>query len=513
MKKQRLLNYAVAGLVALGVASPVLASSHREAPFTAKHPSVDATDFYMFMAYGAEPAGNVVFLANYNPLQAPFGGPNYFALNPNALYEINVDNNGDAKADITFQFRFQNNFRNLTVPTGNSKNLPVPLINIGGISAGSDNKSTLNRVETYTVDMVTGGPRSGNGAAVKAMADGSTTFTKPVDYIGQKSLGPLSDYMAYAQQYMYAVTIPGCNAQGKVFVGQRKEGFAINLGEVFDLVNLNPVGAMDYSQNVLSGKNITTIALEVPASCLTADADHPVIGAWTTASVRQAKVFNPKPSAENDVTINGGAWTQVSRLGMPLVNEVVIGLPDKNAFNASQPSGDAQFLDYVTNPTLPVLLNVLFKDAAKVPGTPRNDLVTVFLTGVPGLNQPADVTPSEMLRLNTGVAGKPAADQSNLGVLGGDTAGFPNGRRPGDDVTDIALRVVEGALCGTAGSCGDMTSPPNTTSSGDPLPYTDGATHHATDFLTRFPYLNPPIPGSPNSAREAASTDTNAGGD
>jgi hypothetical protein len=503
MKKQYFFRYAIAGLVALGVSSPLLASSHREAPFTAKHPSVDATDFYMFMAYGSEKAGDVVFLANYNPLQAPFGGPNYFALNPNALYEINIDNNGDAKADITFQFRFKNKFNDVAVPTGNSKNLPVPLINIGAIKAGDNSK--LNRVETYSVDMVTGGPRSGNSKPVKA-SDGSTSFTKPVDNIGHKSL---PDYKTYARQYMYSVKIPGCDLPGKVFVGQRQDGFAVNLGEVFDLVNTNPGGPMDGAQNTLAGKNVTTLALEVPASCLTTDTKHPVIGAWTTASVRQAKVFNPKPKSENDTTINGGAWTQVSRLGMPLVNELVIGLPDKNRFNGSQPADDAQFLDYVTNPTLPVLLNVLFGKAAKVPDTPRNDLVTIFLTGVPKLNQPAKVTPAEMLRLNTSIAATSAADQSNLGVLGNDNAGFPNGRRPGDDVVDITLRAAEGALCGTAGKCGKETSDPN-----NGTPYTDGATHHATDFLMRFPYLNAPIPGSPNSARDAASMDTaNSGGD
>jgi hypothetical protein len=508
MRKQRLLTCAVAALMAVGAASSALASSHREAPFTAKHPSIDATDFYMFMSYGTEAPGNVVFIANYNPLQAPFGGPNYFALNPNALYEINIDNDGDAKADITFQFRFKNSFKDLAVPTGESKNLPVPLINIGAIKPGDNSK--LNRNETYTVDMVTGGPRSGHSKPVTA-TDGSKTFTKPVDNIGQKSLPA---YKAYAKQYMYAVKIPGCEKTGKVFVGQRKDGFAVNLGEVFDLINTNPVGPRNGAENTLAGKNVTTIALEMPASCVVTDAKHPIIGAWTTASVRQAEVFNPKPADENDTAIHGGAWTQVSRLGMPLVNELVIGLPDKNKFNGSKPADDAQFLDYVTNPTLPVLINALYPKATKVPDTPRHDLVSAFLTGLKGLNQPSNVTPSEMLRLNTSVAAVPAAQQKNLGALAKDTAGFPNGRRPGDDVVDIELRVAEGALCGAYGDCGSETSDPNVDANGDPLPFTDGATHHATDFLTRFPYLDPPIPGSPNSARHMASRDTaNAGGD
>jgi hypothetical protein len=179
-----------------------------------------------------------------------------------------------------------------------------------------------------------------------------------------------------------------------------------------------------------------------------------------------------------------GQWSQVSRLGMPLVNEVVIGLPDKDRFNASEPRNDGQFLKYVTNPTLPALLNALFGVTA--PSTPRNDLVQVFLTGVSGLNQPAGVVPSEMLRLNTGANPTAAGSQSRLGVLGGDLAGFPNGRRPGDDVVDMSLRVVMGVLL-----------PLSSAPSGQ-LPYTDGAFVDATFFDAAWPYLKSPLPGSPS---------------
>jgi hypothetical protein len=493
MQTRHLWRFAIAGLLSLGLASTAFASSHREAPFTQAHPTIDGTDFYMFMAYGNTSPGEVVFLANYNPLQSPFGGPNYFPLNPNALYAIHIDNNGDAKPDITFQFHFKKNFKQLAVPVGNSMTNPVPLINTGPITASDQSK--LNRTMTYTVNMISGNPRSGKSQSIMN-PNGGDTFTKPVDNIGQKSL---PNYMNYAKQYMYTINVPGCDTPGKVFVGQRSDGFVVNLGEVFDLVNTDPVGPMNGTQNVLAGKNVTTIALEVPAKCLTTDSDHPVIGAWTTASIRQAAVINPKPSNENDAAIHGGAWTQVSRLGMPLVNELVIGLPDKNKWNGSYPADDAQFLNYVTNPTLPVLLHVLFGKAAVVPGTPRHDLVHVFLTGLKGLNQPANVTPAAEMRLNTSIEPTTVAKQSNLGVLGKDLAGFPNGRRPGDDTVDVTLRVAEGALCGSYGNCGDMTSDPN-----GGKPYTDGATHDATDFLTRFPYLNPPIPGSPNSARRMA---------
>jgi len=272
-----------------------------------------------------------------------------------------------------------------------------------------------------------------------------------------------------------------------VFVGQRKEGFVVNLGEIFDLVHLNPLGPVDGEANTIDDKNITTLALELPVACLTRGSD-PVIGAWTTASIPQARLINPRPNFDRNLPskLEGGAFVQVSRLGMPLVNEVVIGLKDKDRFNTSEPKDDSQFATYVTNPTLPELLEILFAGTAVAPNLfPRTDLVSAFLTGVDGLNKPVSVQPSEMLRLNTTIAAKPVDTQANLGVLAGDTAGFPNGRRPGDDVVDIALRVVMGALIS------DATIAPNNTA-----PLTDGATVSATDFDSVFPYLRAPIPGA-----------------
>jgi hypothetical protein len=239
--------------------------------------------------------------------------------------------------------------------------------------------------------------------------------------------------------------------------------------------------------NQIGDTNITSIALEVPRACL-ASASEPVIGAWTTASLRQARILNPRPdlSTNKKPAIGGGAWTQVSRLGAPLVNEVVIGLKDKDRFNASQPKDDAQFATYVTNPTLPQLLEVLFSGVAVAPKMfPRTDLVAAFLTGVDGLNKPANVQPAELLRLNTSIDPKACDAQSNLGVLGSDTAGFPNGRRPGDDVVDIELRVAMGALIK------DSSIAPNNTA-----PLTDGATVNAMDFDQHFPYLRAPFGGS-----------------
>ena len=492
-----------AALLCAAALAPIVvsASSHREAPFIAGSPRLDGTDFYMFRSYENGRAGYVTLIANYVPLQDAYGGPNYFALDSKALYEIHVDNTGDGKEDITFQFRFTDAYKNLKVPAGTDM-VAVPLTNIGAIDATGTN---LNFTQSYQVSVVRGGRRSGTSQLVGNSTSGGDVFVKPADNIGSKSI---PDYGAYAGNFVYQASIPGCTAAARVFVGQRKEGFVVNLGEIFDLVNTNPAGPRDGELNTVSGKNVTSLALEVPISCLTAGPE-PVIGAWTTASIRQARIVNPLPSTTGRVTVEGGAWTQVSRLGMPLVNEVVIGLPDKDRFNGSEPRNDAQFLSYVTTPTLPVLLNALFGNAAKVPATPRNDLVAAFLTGVPGLNKPATGNPSEMLRLNTSTPPTPAANQKDLGVLAGDTAGFPNGRRPYDDVVDIELRAVAGALCSPALMCGTQAADPN-----GGAPYTDGARAAgatansstvsgsivaADTYSDSFPYLVTPVPGSPNS--------------
>ena len=512
-------------LVAAATSLTAQASSHAEAPFIAQNPSVDGTDFYLFRSYEPGRDGYVTLIANYNPLQDAYAGPNFKALNPNALYEIHIDNNGDAVEDLTFQFRFTNTFADLKVPVGTingvATSLPVPLVNLPAGSTTNGSASVLNRNETYTVDLIRG-PRRGTAASaatkLSAVTGGSTTFTKPVDNIGNKSI---PDYATYANQYIYDVNIPGCSAPGRVFVGQRKEGFAVNLGEVFDLVNLVPLGNRNDKGSATADKNITSIALEVPIACVTASANQPVIGAWTTASLRQGRVLNPAPQRPVESAsrgagspvppeVVGGAWTQVSRLSAPLVNEVVIGITDKDRFNASEPKDDAQFANYVTNPTLPVLLNVLFGDAAKVPATPRNDFVLAFLTGVPGVNQPANVKPAEMLRLNTAIPATPAANQVNVGAAlcftnagaldtsnpGCDPAGFPNGRRPGDDVVDIELSVAEGFLLGA--------NNPNRDANGNYQVYTDRTLQDVSQFDTTFPYLKAPQPGSPNGSNGIA---------
>ena len=453
----------------------------------------------MFRSYEPGRSGFVTLIANYVPLQDAYGGPNYFQLDPDALYEIHIDNNGDNREDLTFQFRFKNNLQDIQIPVG-GVNVSIPLMNANQVTAPND--PDLNIRETYEVTVVRGNRRSGSRAAVTNATSGSTTFVKPVDNIGNKSL---PDYAAYAAQHLYNINIPGCGTAARMFVGQRKEGFQVNLGEVFDLVNIpaaRVIGSRTGGQSATAVKNITSLALEVPINCLTNGSD-PVIGGWTTASLRQGRLLNPTPrSNTTSASVEGGPWVQVSRLSAPLVNELVIGLKDKDKFNSSQPRDDAQFATYVTNPTLPALLGILYAGAGvQAPNTfPRGDLVAAFLTGVAGVNQPAGGGAlSEMMRLNTALPVTLRAAQNSLGAAacfvngvltlgnaGCDPAGFPNGRRPGDDVVDIELRVAMGYLLSLAAAPSGQ------------LPYTDGALVEAAQFDNAFPYLITPLPGSPN---------------
>ena len=403
------------------------------------------------------------------------------------------------------------------------------LRNIGGISAAE--QGGLNHLETYTVRFITGDRRFGQRSNATNADTGSQSFAKPFDYSGTKTFGAPGGYAAYADSFIYSISIPGCGVPGRVFVGQRNEAFKISLGEVFDLVNFVPIegdsapGAgdnggfpggvtQDPERNILARNNTTSIALEVHEDCLTAGGET-VIGAWTTASLRQITILNPRPTFTRP-EVSGGRLVQVSRLGSPLVNELFIGYDKKDRFNSSEPKDDGQFLTFVTHPGLPLILNILFRDAVNATlGTdfadlapsnfPRNDLVTAFLTGFPGVNQFANVTPGEMLRLNTAIAPTPRGQQSTFGVAGGDVAGFPNGRRPGDDVVDIALRVAMGALChdlplgeGGAGVNLGICIPDDAPTGA--VAFTDGAPLDARQLNSRFPYLLTPYPGSPVDA-------------
>ncbi len=507
------------------------ASSHREAPFVTKNPKVDGTDFYMFNSYETGRDGYVTFIANYQPFQDAWGGPNYFTMDPDALYEIMIDNTGDAKEDITFQFQFTNALQTKAPATvygvGKSGGLalgigpkgaeiPIPFI-VGFYPIDTVGNSYQNVLESYTINMVTGDRRTGTSKAVVDAASASKTFAKPLDNIGDKTF---KDYATYANGFIHDVTIPGCSMPAKVFVGPRAEPFAVNIGPIFDLVNApasviaNPADR-NLVPNPLSCKNITTIALEIHSSCLgvaTSGKSKNVIGGWTTASVPQARVINPsatyaEPSKE------GGPWTQVSRLAMPLVNEVVVGIPDKDGYNSSSPSQDATnvgFVDYAEYPTLPALIATLFSAAGvKAPATPRADLAEAFAMGVPGVN--ANGVTAEYMRLNVSIPATPAMSQNNLGAAGCfsngaivstgcstsgtpyscDCAGFPNGRRPGDDVVDIELNVAMGYLL------------PDAMNPNKGLFFHDAVLQDPSQFNVKFPYLTTPTGGASGGTVQA----------
>ena len=514
------LSSALAGTLLLG--SAAMASSHREAPAITEKRKVDNTDVYLFRSYEPGREAFVTIIANFQPFQDPGGGPNYYTMDPEAIYEIHVDNTGDAVEDLTFQFKFDNNLRNGTGNTLNigGKTLSTPLRFIGPITSPDD--PDLSETEQFTLTLVSGNRRSGTKAAVANASGGGTTFGKPVDYAGTKAF---PDYAAYARQFIHTVTFPGCAVQGRVFAGQRAEGFAVNVNEIFDLVNFVPIQGGDggfpggitqsrFNDDLIGKYNITSLAVEVPIACVTG-AGNGVIGAWATASLPQARILDPSPTYEQPERV-GGSFVQVSRLGNPLVNEVVIGIDRKDLFNAARPTQDTALADFVTNPTFPAILDTLFRAPVNATlGTnianlapnnfPRNDLVTTFLTGIPTLNQLRTVTPSEMQRLNTAVSPTPRASQNPFGVVGDDLAGYPNGRRPGDDVTDITLRVAMGRLCYPVPINGRPTDLGLCTPANAPVgnvPFTDGAPVSARDFQNAFPYLNDPIPGSPDEVRE-----------
>ncbi|MCB1842967.1 MAG: DUF4331 domain-containing protein [Halioglobus sp.] len=520
----------LAAAVAVALTAQVEASSHREAPFIGKYPQVDATDFYLFMSYEPGRSGYVTMIANYIPLQAAYGGPNYFPLDSNALYEIHIDSNGDAVEDRTFQFRFSDNLPpDGVIPlTIGDKSVTSVLRNIGPVSA--DASPGLNHSESFTLTLVDGPRRGGNAQSLTSTRDGSASFGKPFDYAGTKTFGGPGNYEGYARSFIHPVTIPGCEQPARVFVGQRYEAFKLALGEVFDLVNFVPVegdsspGAgdgngfpggitQDPARNALARNNVTSLALEVHRDCLAGD--DGIVAAWTTASLPQATILNPAATFDTP-EVGGGAWTQVSRLSTPLVNELVIGYDMKDRFNGSEPVNDGQFADFVTNPVLPAIIDTLFRDAVNSTlgaslatlaptNLPRTDLVAAFLTGFAGVNQFEGGATAEMLRLNTTVAPTPRAEQQPLGVAAGDLAGFPNGRRPGDDTVDIALRVVMGALChdlplGDGGSGVNLGfCSPEDAAIGN-VALTDGAPLSAADLDNRFPYLLTPYPGSPANA-------------
>ncbi|MBV9659909.1 MAG: DUF4331 domain-containing protein [Acidimicrobiales bacterium] len=488
-------------------------SSHREAPEISKDPVADSTDLYAFVS--PDDPSTVTLIANYIPLQAPDGGPNFYEFGDDILYEIHIDNDGDGDADISYQFRFS------TV-----NNIPSSfLYNDGPITSLTPPSATSNwnRQQTYTLTRLNRSYPDGRGWGSDPVVLGSGLLCPPCN------IGPLStpNYPTLAAAAIHSLQAGSFSA--KVFAGQRAEGFYVDLGAVFDLGDLRPFAgdhagaAMAGLMNGMPGVNSTaavnvhTIALQIPINQLTRQTVRgvtdpaAVIGIWTTASRQRAAI------SFEDHHVAVGPWHQVSRLGNPLVNEVIIGIGDKDAWNRSAPSSDGQrFFEYFAQPLLAKLLPDLYPGVFpnlaaynNVSTHTRPDIEAILLTGlppgaIPGFtNYNGTGVKADQLRLNTAIP--PAATPSNLGLLGGDLAGYPNGRRVFDDVATIELRAIAGATLPlvettyTADGAAGAVSFGLTGGGGD---RTALGTEH---YLSSFPYLGTPYGGYSNPSKTPVS--------
>ena len=462
---RKLLYSTIVGLMVItlvvGMAPPaVLASSHREAPFISTDPMADNTDLYAFVSPDAPTT--VTIIANYIPLEEPAGGPNFASFDDSVLYEINIDNTGDAKEDISYQFSF----------VTSSQNPNTFLYNTGPIGSLTD--ANWNVRQTYDVIRVQNG--------VREKLNNSAVRTPPVN------IGPRStpNYEALAAAAVTA--LPGGI---KVFAGQRDDPFFVDLGSIFDLGGLRPFNelhviplAAENGVDGVGGFNTHSIAMQIPISQLAGPNGQMTIGIYASASRQKIRILSPDGTLKNR-----DSWIQVSRLGNPLINEVVIPLGKKDFWNSQDPSKDAQFQSNYTNPELATLENVLYPVLDDAATTNRSDLVAILLTGVPGLNFTGN-TKADLLRLNMGIAPTAAVGAGDpLAVLAGDLAGFPNGRRLEDDVTDIELRAVgEGYGTFLNGLLGLPNRSPNNLIG-------DGVDVNDMPFMSSFPYLATPHQG------------------
>jgi hypothetical protein len=443
----------VAALVATAIAVPLsVGSSHREAPLTSIDPTGDDTDLYAYTANDAPGALTVV--ANWIPFEDPAGGPNFYRFDDRAHYYVNIDNTGDGAADVRYRFAFK-------TKVGNKESF---LYALPGVSSINDPK--LNVKQSYTVLRQT--YRGGKLRSAKVLARGVP--------VAPNNVGP-STFPNYDQVANQAIR--SVKGGGKVFAGQRDDPFFVDLGQTFDAINFRPnvaTGNKGGGKDDLAGYNVHSIVLQVPESQVTrdgksvaaADAKNAVVGVWASTE---------RPALTVEGTGKGrGKYVQISRLGNPLVNEVVIPLGHKDKFNRTKPKDDAKnYGKYVLNPELAAVMNLLYK--VNAPEHNRDDIVTALLTGVPGLTQinGAKSAAADTLKVNLGSA--PASSPNTLGVVGGDTSGFPNGRRLADDVTDASLRVVAGFL------------------KGNKVPLGDGVDQNDVPFLASFPYVAPPHSG------------------
>jgi hypothetical protein len=469
-------------------------SSHREAPEISKDPVADSADLYAFVS--PDNLDTVTIIANYIPLESPDGGPNFYEFGSDVLYAINIDNDGDGKADISYVFQFQSE----------TTNLDTFLYNTGPIASLTD--ANWNRRQTYTV--------------TRMLENGKMTVLGSGLPCPPCNIGPLS-----TPNYETALAQPAIQQVREgitVYAGQRAEGFYVDLGSIFDLGVLRPFAADHILSNLLptmaginatKALNVHSIAIQVPMDQLarhkskpsSASSSNSVIGVWTSA-YRQAATVLPSTATPKSTPVYAGPWVQVSRLGNPLINEVVIPMSQKDYWNHEAPAADVQFAKYVTNPELAQLLPVLYPGvfpnlAAYNAGTPnRADLMAILMTGipsgvVPGFQNFTGTVQADMLRLNMAIppATPSSTLPSNLGLLGGDVAGFPNGRRVFDDVVTIEIQAIAGATLGLV----DSSFTPDAAALG----VNQGLTKSGTDltamgtenYLPSFPYLGVPNSG------------------
>ncbi|MBC8160642.1 MAG: DUF4331 domain-containing protein [Roseiflexaceae bacterium] len=452
--------------------APSKASSHREAPLMSRDPSVDNTDVYAFVS--PDKPDTVTILANFIPFEEPAGGPNFYSFDENARYELKIDNDGDARPDLSYRFIFETELRN--------KN--SFLYNTGPITSLDDPDWNLRQV----YDVVSDVP-SRRGDKTKRLASDLST---PPDNIGPRST---PNYEALAAQAVHTI-----DGDIKVFVGQRDDPFFVDLGSIFDLGGLRPFNPAhvipldaEDGRDALKGYNVHTIAMQIPIAKLTRNGKLPtgpgdpnaVIGIYANASRQRIQVFS-----DSGIKRGSGSFAQVSRLANPLINEVIIPLGQKDEWNASEPRRDSKFEKYYLAPELATLVNVLYPSLPDTRTSERSDLSLILLTGVPGLNFTGD-TKADLIRLN--VAVPPTEDPSRMGVLDGDLAGFPNGRRLADDVTDIELRAIaDGYGTFLNENFGLPNITPNNTVG-------DGVDVNDKPFLSEFPYAASPWQGYENT--------------
>ena len=442
----------IAALIAAAIAVPLsFGSSHREAPLTSIDPTADDTDLYAYTANDAP--GSLTVVANWIPFEDPAGGPNFYRFDDRARYYINVDNRGDGAPDVRYRFTFKTRFAH-----PNSFLYALP-----GVASINDPKLNVKQTYTVTREIYKNGKERSSKVIARRLP------------VAPNNVGPktIPNYDTVANQ-----AIKSLRGGGKVFAGPRDDPFFVDLGQTFDAINFRPgvgTGNQGGGKDDLAGFNVHSIVLQVPESKVTRNrksvaspsASNAVVGVWASTERRALEISGTGKSR--------GRWVQVSRLGNPLVNEVVIPIGKKDMFNRTRPKDDAKnYASYVLNPELAAVMNQLFHLGA--PEHNRDDIVSALLVGLPGKTRISPkAVPADTLKINLGVP--PSANPNRMGVLAGDLAGFPDGRRLADDVTDESLRVVAGVL------------------KGNNVPLGDGVDQNDVSFLGSFPYVAPPHSG------------------